>query len=440
MIKKLDNIQIENIKKINILGKFFYPLGSHDIGSQPIFDSKAILGLIISFVSNRKIKDKFDFDEFKKSCSEYLENIVSDVEYIDIVCKIYLDSELYLKLSPLMYQLYNSKDKSKSAFNVIFKPFLVDIIFNLETNHNLNFIEKHIVKNFFNHCQDNKVSNSSIVPSYLEFLSNTFKKDFLFLVESKEYFVDNIDRLIKFYTFIYASQLALNLKPYFLEKPISRELYFILNTEKTSQERKKLVDNSYKTLFEKVGYIFPYLSLLEILATITEKKDLRFYEILDFIDESEESIQIIDAFNNKFRKRSELESAEFDSKDLKSSLESLLLSSYEQFIKTSNKKIDVFNRYKNAYEKQIAKDFIQSRGRFGKVCVLDQEMIVFITNLAIGKKRDFLHFEELIKELEARGVYFDYKSKDALLALFERVENIERKSDSGDSVYVYKTV
>jgi DNA phosphorothioation-dependent restriction protein DptG len=439
MIKKLYNIQTEDINKKNSLGNF-YPLNSKDNGSQAIFDSKAILGLIISFVSNRKIKDNFDFDEFKKSCRENLKSIVSDVKYIDMVCKIYLDSELYLKLSPLMYQLYNSKDKSKSAFNVIFKPFLVDVTFNLETNHNLNFIEKHIVKIFFNHCQDNKVSNSSIVPSYLEFLSNTFKKDFLFLVESKEYFLDNIDRLIKFYTFIYASQLALNLKPYFLEKPISRELYFILNTEKTSQERKKLVDNSYKTLFEKVGYIFPYLSLLEHLSNITDKEDLRFYQILDLLEESEENIKIIDEFNNKFRERSKLNSKKLDSKSLEESMGNLLNSAYDEFFDPFNSKIGVFNKYKNAYEKQIAKDFIQSRGRFGKVCVLDQEMIIFITNLAIGKERKFLHFEELMKELESRGVYFDYKSKDALLALFERVENIERKSDSGDSVYVYKTV
>jgi len=439
MIEKLNNIEIEDINKINTLGNF-YPLSSKDTISQPIFNSKAILGLIISFISNKKIKHNFNFDKFKESCKEYLKSKISDEKYIDIVCKVYFDSELYLKLSALMYQLYDTQDKSKSAFNIVFKPFLVDVSFDIETNHNLNFIEKHIVKNFYNHCEENKIANRDISASYLEFLSDTFKKDFLFLVETKDYFLDNIDRLIKFYIFIYTSQLALNLKPYFLEKPKSRELYFILNTEKTSQERKKLVDSSYKTLFEKVGYIFPYLSMLEHLSSITDKKDLRFYEILDFIDESEESISVIDEFNNKFRERSKLNVKKLDSKSLEESMENLLNSSYDEFFDPLNSKIDVFNKYKKAYDKQIAKDFIQSRGRFGKVCVLDQEMIIFLTNLAIGKEREFLHFEELIKELEARGVYFDYKSKDELLALFERVENIERKSDSGDSIYVYKTV
>jgi len=442
MIDRLEAIEIDNIKDKNLLGNF-YPLSSKDSSSQTIFDSKAILGLLIGHISKQKIQKKFTIESFKEHCKKSLENKLSDKKYIDIICKLYFDSEIYLTLSSLMYQIYQSnsqKDKSKIAFEMIFRPLLKNTTFNIETTKNLNFIEKHILDSFYFHYNENKKSDTIIENSYLEFLENNFKKDFLFLLGTKEYFLENIDRFIKFYIFIYSSQLALNLKPYFLEQPKARELYFILNTETTSQERKKLVNHSYKTLLDKVGYLFPYLSALEMLKNLSGKKDLRLYQLLNLIENSEENAKIIDKFTNKFQEKRKIEKKELNSQNINEALNSFLDSNYQEFFDKANSKHTVFRKYKNAFEKQIAKDFIQSRGRFGKVCVLDQEMVLFITNLSIGQDRDCLHFEELLQEFEQRGVYFDHKSKEALLALFERVENIERKSDSGDSIYVYKTV
>jgi len=441
MIDRLKAIQVEDIQNKNFLGNF-YPLSSKDSGSQTIFDSKAILGLLIGHISKQKIQKKFTIEVFKENCKKSLENKLSDKESIDIICKLYFDSEIYLTLSPLMYQLYKSsgtKDKSKVAFEMIFRPLLKNINFNIDTTKNLNFIEKHILDSFYINSSQNK-NSSAIEDSYLEFLEDNFKKDFIFLLGTKEYFLENINRFIKFYIFIYSSQLALNLKPHFLEKPISRELYFILNTEKTSQERKKLVNHSYKTLFDKIGYVFPYLSALEMLDNLTKTENLRLYQLLNLIEDSEENVKIIDNFTIKFQEKRKIEKKELNSQNINEALNNLLDSAYQEFFDKSNSKHTVFRKYKNAFEKQIAKDFIQSRGRFGKVCVLDQEMVLFLSNLSIGKDRDCLHFEELLKEFEDRGVYFDHKSKEALLALFERVENIERKSDSGDSIYVYKTV
>lgn len=443
MINKLRDIEVKEISKKNSLGNY-YPLSSKDNHSQTIFDERVILGLIISYISHRKIKKKFEFQDFQENCKLYLQEKISEVTYVDMICKIYLDSDTYLKLSPLMYQLYKSdskKDKSNKAFNIIFKPLIDEMSFNINEKQNLNFIEKHIVDSLLDSLEERKIDKDSSNELYLEFLGDFFKKDFLFLLENREYFVESIDKFIKLYIFIYASQLALNLnKNSIFDKPKSQELYFILNTEKTSLERKKLSNYGYKTLFEKVGYLFPYLSLLEILSTIMEIKSLKFYNLLRDIDNKKDNIEILDKFNNKFRIRSELNIEEIRSHSVKEAIKNLLNSSYQQFMETSNSKISVLKKYKTAFENHIAKDFIQSRGRFGKVCVLDQEMIIFISNLAIGKGRDFLHFDELMIEFQERGIYFDQKTKESLLALFERVENIERKSDSGDSIYVYKTV
>lgn len=69
----------------------------------------------------------------------------------------------------------------------------------------------------------------------------------------------------------------------------------------------------------------------------------------------------------------------------------------------------------------------------------NQDYIVLLTNIVIGE-RDKLRFHEVIKEFEARGVYFDKQSQQNLVDFYERMGNVERMSDSGDAVYVRPTV
>jgi len=87
----------------------------------------------------------------------------------------------------------------------------------------------------------------------------------------------------------------------------------------------------------------------------------------------------------------------------------------------------------------ILDPFIQTRGRAGQVLTFNQDYIVLLTNVAIGD-RDKLRFHELITEFEKRGVSFDKQSQQVLVEFYERMGNVERMSDSGDAVYVRKTV
>jgi DNA phosphorothioation-dependent restriction protein DptG len=88
----------------------------------------------------------------------------------------------------------------------------------------------------------------------------------------------------------------------------------------------------------------------------------------------------------------------------------------------------------------MCKHFIQNRGRAGRVLVFNQDYILMLTNLAIGGERDQLRFHELIQEFESRGVFFDKQSQKVLVDFYERIGNVQRMSDSGDAVYVRKTV
>jgi DNA phosphorothioation-dependent restriction protein DptG len=205
-----------------------------------------------------------------------------------------------------------------------------------------------------------------------------------------------------------------------------------LNHEKANSERKELTNYGYKTLIDKVKYLFPYLSLLENLSEILEEKDLKYFHFKD-LDNSPENISVIDEINSFYRIAKSMEDSLIKSDSIEEAFNNLLKSTMEQF--RSNSKKAVIDRFINAYESQVSSLFFQSRGRGGKVLILDQDTILLLTNLAIGDKGQ-LRFQDLMKEFKKRSIYFDNRSEEALLELYERVGNVNRKSDSGDAVYV----
>ncbi|WP_369434473.1 DNA phosphorothioation-dependent restriction protein DptG [Psychromonas sp. MME1] len=95
--------------------------------------------------------------------------------------------------------------------------------------------------------------------------------------------------------------------------------------------------------------------------------------------------------------------------------------------------------YVKATESEFCSHFAQSRGRAGRVLVFNQDYLLLLTNLAIGEQEK-VRFHELIKSFQSRGVFFDKQSQQALICFFERIGNVERMSDSGDAVYVRKTI
>lgn len=90
-------------------------------------------------------------------------------------------------------------------------------------------------------------------------------------------------------------------------------------------------------------------------------------------------------------------------------------------------------------EKNMAADFVQVRGRSGRVLVLTQDHIILLTNLVVGHQVK-LRFHELILGFQQRGIFVDKQTEQELIKFYERIGNVERMSDSGDAVYVRKTI
>ena len=63
-------------------------------------------------------------------------------------------------------------------------------------------------------------------------------------------------------------------------------MYFILNNETASKERKKVTEFGYKKLYDKAKYIFPYMSLLSVFSKNLKDDNFRLYELENLFNEA----------------------------------------------------------------------------------------------------------------------------------------------------------
>ena len=291
-------------------------------------------------------------------------------------------------------------------------------------------------------------SKERVEQVYLPFLANSFAKDIRFLSGRTEYLLSHFEDFLRLYNFLYCSQLALNIQNWTQGEPESKQLYFILDTEKASQERTLTQRHGYQTLYKSFGSVFPILSMLDSI----NKEDIngaveplwKYGNALGTEDyDADEVAACIGEFARKFRaKRQIMERPGYDDTPVEQ-LKLLIKYATDQFdparYLAKAHRHEIRDAYQKQFEEHIAKHFVQVRGRSGRVLTMNQDYLLLLTNLAIGPDRQ-LRFQELLKEFRSRGVYFDKQSEQALIAFFERVGNVDRMSDSGDAVYVRSTI
>lgn len=435
----LDEQEIQNKNFVN----HFLPFRSQSSG----LDFEAIAGNILTVAFQKRLEKGATLENFKSSVFERLQYKLTNQEIRPLIEKMYFDDNAagFFKVSP-EFLIFKSAQAEASTNKHVAQVFIGFIhhsgrIFPKLSNE-VNFLEQELVEAFQQQLTDCK-ENSAESP-YLPFMAELFAQDLSFLLEHPGYFLDNLRAFFSLYTFLYSSQLALNINGW-TEKPVSKPLFFILDTEKASLERNQ-VREAFRHLRVKAFDLFPVLSMLEYLNQPKDKKAKKFPLWKIFIDINEmDALHIssvnesLISFGERYREKRGFPRLEEYPQTTKELLEILSRTAKEIFGKKGTSQYTVNSKFVNAFENEIAPHFIQVRGRSGRVLTISQDYLLLLTNLAIGSRKQ-IQFQELLQELSKRGVWFDKQSEQAIIRFLERIGNIERMSDSGDAVYVRKTL
>ncbi|SDF93531.1 DNA phosphorothioation-dependent restriction protein DptG [Pedobacter terrae] len=291
-----------------------------------------------------------------------------------------------------------------------------------------------------------RIQNPSII--------TLFEQDFNFLyTHDKQGFLKESDKLFKFYYFLYVVQMGFSLNNFFTDNGQLKPLYFTLESETVSENR-KTVKQGWRLTEPKIANLMSHSVAVDILnkLELNEGHGYNYVEMgqlydgftldgkMDIVEDMQELIDI-------YRKAVAPETKSWD--DFESELERINRTTrYNPFEK---RVIEFFQRIEFQFEHSSRKskrkafsnwfiffckqNFLKNRGRNGYILNLSQEMLIFLTRMCIGTRAK-IRLNELMSAFQERGLYFDEATKKAMIDIYEKINVIEKKSDSGDAQYI----
>lgn len=417
------------------------------------FDWEIAKGVVVRNLYNKIISKKVDikanddinpYGAFRDLCKEEFNKVLDEPEMWPYIERMYFSSDAFYNIAPecLLFKILKKQSPSKNPLADMFSSLMQGYYNEKPERIKRNFLEAKLVdvlrsEDVLHDFEGNRFLRGDKEEPYLPFLSELFCEDIKFLSNYPKYLMQNLEEFLRLYGYLYTSQLVLNLDG-LTEVPFVRPVYFILENEVASVERSDLFKKGHQNVSKKLKLIFPYLTMSESIQDIAEQgKRIPLWQVLPEISSNDvESLKIYAA--EFAEQRGLLFDFDLSMEQPLYWIRALLTLSVRQFGQGQSRH-SANEKFIKSAEMELCATFVRSRGRAGKILVMNQDYLSLLTNLCIGQ-RDRLRFHELIGEFSRRGVNFDKQTQQVLIKFYDRVGNVERMSDSGDAVYVRKTV
>ena len=189
---------------------------------------------------------------------------------------------------------------------------------------------------------------------------------------------------------------------------------------------------------EQMTYFYTHEHMLNVLALnhFTEAENLYYHDYAKILEEAgeeakEQYIQsIYEWVNTVYVEYQGLEPTQFyEGQDLDTA--------YRYMFDMIRKKLtkEMFSRFTLAYTTFITKFYRKNGGSLGTILSLNMKQLILMTALAVGQKQR-IELNDLWKEFEKRGIIFDDDSRLEIVTILDKLNYIDKKSDSGDAQYV----
>lgn len=412
-----------------------------------ITDFNGVVGLFSRMICNKELTEDFNSNEF-------IENIVDEVGefqgisskevFKDILKNLFIDKNRLVDFDIKTINYIPSIKGDDKIADFLFSIFIDDELKFLAIEHYDRDVENILYKLVLNALPklSDKESIDDGFKCYLPFIKDLFKKDFKFLIENEELYKNSLKRFLEYYYMFYISQLSMKLSKFEkadLSKP--DQLYYTLSWESTSKNR-----TAYKfgwdNLKNYVNSLFSHSITLELLNHDGIGKQLGYTELADLfstMDENDIENQLdslFDLYTNQIKDKvwsSFKHKERYSSNKVFDGVYKIFDAIEYQFVQTS--RTGAKNKYNKRFFDFVESNFAKRRGALGYNLNLTEEDIILITKICINKSGR-LKLSILFDEFEKRGIFFDRDSQTKIIQLYEKLNLLEKKSDSGDAQYV----
>lgn len=406
-----------------------------------------VVGAFSRIICDKELNNEFNANEFIENVVDEVgefENTIAKEVFKDIVKTLFVEKEnlVYFDIKTINYITSTNTDIKIAKF--LYSIFFDNELKSLVVEHYDKNIENILYKLVLNVLPELR-DNSTIVEEYkcyFPFIKELFVSDFKFLIQNEDLYKNSLKRFLEYYYMFYVSQLSIKLGKFEkadVTKPDT--LYYTLDWESTSKNR-TAYKFGWELLKSDVESLFSHAITLEFLNHHGLNEQLGYVELFNTFnseDENEISEQIENLYENYKNRITDKNWQCFKKRDKDSgniafnSVYKLFDAIEYQFIKSSRSRAN--DAYKNWFIRFVYDNFSKKRGSLGYNLNLTEEDIILMTKLCINNNKK-LKLSSLFKEFEKRGITFDRDSQSKMIDLYEKLNLLEKKSDSGDAQYV----
>lgn len=407
-----------------------------------------VVGAFSRIISNKELKDKFEVENFINDVADRIGDYQDDLskEYFkDIVKTMFIDNgnlvDFDIKTINYIFSTVADEKIANFLYSTLFDETIKSRV-NKYYDRKIDNVMYKLVLDSLPELKD-KVISIGEYKCYLPFVRDQFIKDFEFLISQEELYKDSLKRFLEYYYIFYVSQLVMKLEQ-FEKADITKadKLYYTLDWEKTGKTR-----TAYQFGWEKIKNsttsLFSHAVVLEMLNHNEINDQLGYKELAEIfnnMDEKEIESQLNELINEYISHAKHVKNWDgfkYENKECNANGFNLVKKLFSviryQFENSSRGRAS--DAYKNWFVKFVQNNFGKRRGRLGYNLNITEDDIILMTKLCINNQKK-LKLNELFKEFELRGLFFDRDSKQKIVQLYEKLNLLEKKSDSGDAQYV----
>ncbi|GAA0492761.1 hypothetical protein GCM10008986_18940 [Salinibacillus aidingensis] len=402
---------------------------------------EGVTGEFARIVSGNVLDQEIEMESVIKKISDTVNPDEKDLPYFNRLIRMFLSDDLQtMKIfHPHIYQYLplTSGKEAKGETNIAI--FIRDVLL-----QNEQYIQEFFTKSETDHLMSKLIldqldylkekSHTKRYHIMMPMISDLFEEDIKFLMQHKDYFIENINMFLAYYYFFYITQLTLKLNQTKKADFHSvNEVVYTLDWEGASKSRIGY-ERGYQRIKDAAKNILVHNNCLEhlnfLLDTTTAKSYEGIREIFQDLSEEEKQdfLNVLKTWIGEYRYHVSLLPLETLADDFDGLVDQLFLSLDEGVPKETK------TRFALSIEEIGKRYFLKTRGVLGYMLNISQDFLLLLTTISVKDERKSL--KDVFREFEKRGVFFDRHSQDEVVQLFDKLNLLDKKSDSGDAQYV----
>lgn len=412
-----------------------------------VSEFSGVVGAFSRIICDKDLSEKFNVEAFIEEVVEQVADFKGNMskEYFkDIVKTMFIDNGELVDFDIKTINYIPSTNADIRIATFLYSVLMdKDLKEDIKTHYDRevdNIMYKLVLKSL--PTLKDKETSMGEYNCYLPYVREKFIEDFKFIITNEELYKDSLKRFLEYYYMYYISQLVMKLNSFEsadLSKPDA--LYYTLDWERTSKTR-----TAYQFGLEKIKKdiksLFSHAVVLELLnhnhieEALDYKKLAERFRNIEKNDINKQLSDLVELYKNQIKDVPwdgfAFTNRNSDVNGFEIVYELFRVVGYQFEESTRNRANE---SYSNWYLKFLQQNFAKRRGQLGYNLNMTEDDIILMTKICI-KDKGKMKLNNLMKEFEQRGLFFDMESHKKIVQLYEKLNLLEKKSDSGDAQYV----